>query len=371
MQTLPIASIVMPTIDEHDNLKKLIPAIFAMQASIKTHKLQVIIIDSSQNCEPHSNIKQLLSQFKQLHFFHYSKRGLGNAYIYGFNQAFKLQSDLILQMDADFQHDPNELPHLINLANTNYDVVIGSRFIKGAKIIKFSAYRLFLSIAGNMLIRFLGGLYQIRDCTSGYRCIKASILQQCSFGFLSTSGYAFQSSLLCELLRQTKQAKEHPIIFEQRQFGISKLQFKDQVEFLLNVPKIRFQQHKEWIKFCIVGSLGVVVNLAVYIILTRQLALNAYMASAIAIELSIISNFILNDRWTFNAKSNTNSLFKRFILFHLVSALGGAINYGIFYAILTYSTLFDVLAQCIGILGGVLVNYNLNAMVTWRKKVIK
>ena len=367
MDNLPIAAIVMPTIDEEQNLAILIPAIFNLQTHITNYSLHLIIIDSSSTMNTKTLVSSIQNKHPFLHYFHFNQLGLGNAYLYGFQQALHLKASVVFQMDGDFQHSPSQIPKMLTLLQKGADVVIGSRLMAGAAIKNFSLYRRFLSVFGNYLIRFLGGLYSVADCTSGYRCIKASILAKCSFGFLSTSGYAFQSSLLCELMRHTSNVIETPITFDVRQFGQSKLRFKDQWEFLLNIPKIRFQQHREWIKFCLVGGTGVVVNLASYIFFTRYFEMSAYLGSALAIELSILSNFLLNDIWTFGQSSNKNYFFKRLCMFHIVSALGGLLNYGLFYLFMSFLHLSDILSQFLGIFGGVLVNYNLNALYTWKK----
>ena len=158
-----------------------------------------------------------------------------------FTHAIKaLQPQLILQMDADLQHDPAVLPRMISLANDGYDVVIGSRFAPGGAIPGLPGHRKLISLAGTRLVRWFGGIPPIRDCTSGYRVIRAELIPRCDLEHLSTRGYSFQSSLLCELLRNGARLVETPIVFSVRAHGESKLSFLDQWEFVVNLFRLRF-----------------------------------------------------------------------------------------------------------------------------------
>ena len=166
----------------------------------------------------------------------------------------------------------------------------------------------------------IGGIPRIQDCTSGYRCIKADLVARCDLSGLSTRGYSFQSSLLCELLSQGARPVELPIVFPNRIHGSSKLTLRDQIEFLINIGRIRLRRSKEFIKFCVVGLSGVFVNMFAYYMLTRSLRLPLAAASPIAIELSILSNFGLNSLWTFRSRATGDSQFHRLAKYHVVSS---------------------------------------------------
>lgn len=172
--------------------------------------------------------------YPRLHLITGKKRGLGEAYKRGISQAMTtFHPDLILQMDADFQHDPSLLPQFIRLCNQGFDLVIGSRFARGTDIKDFPWHRRLISITGTRLVRWFSGIPPVTDCTSGYRCIKARLISRCQFGPYSTRGYSFQSWFLCELLRNGARYTEVPLPFPARQNGQSKLTFWDKVEFLL------------------------------------------------------------------------------------------------------------------------------------------
>ena len=133
------------------------------------------------------------------------------------------------------------------------DLIIGSRFVEGGSTPEFSLRRKILSKVGNLLVRYVGGVSKIKDCTSGYRCIRASFLKRDSIKSLSARGYSFQSSLVCELTSQGAKTKEIPITFTRRISGESKLSWEDQVEFIMNIPRLGFRNYQDFIRYAIVG----------------------------------------------------------------------------------------------------------------------
>jgi len=239
---MPVACVILPTYNEVENVTQVIPAVFQQAAKISSsHELHVLVVDDDSPDGTHAAVKKLQRKYKNLHVIGGMKRGLGDAYKRGITYALKhLSPDVIIQMDADGQHDPEKLPQFIALSNSGISLVIGSRLAPGGETPDFSLWRKFLSHFGNWLIRSLGGVRKIHDCTSGYRCIKADVVKKCDLTRLSTRGYSFQSSLLSELLRNNATFIEIPILFKPRMHGISKLAFRDQLEFLLNIVKIRF-----------------------------------------------------------------------------------------------------------------------------------
>jgi len=169
------------------------------------------------------------------------------------------------------------------------------------------------------------------------------------------------------LLRNKARVIEIPIIFPDREHGESKLSIQDQIEFLLNIPKLRFRQSAEFIKFCIVGFSGVFVNMSFFILLTRLLSAPIEFASPIAIEFSIISNFALNNIWTFKQRNPDNSFIKRLIQFHMIAGIAGLINYSTLLFLVNNYKVWDIGANLIGILLGTIINYSMNSLWTWKQ----
>ena len=365
----PVACVILPTYNEALNIRTAIVGIFNQTSKIETHDLHVLVVDDNSPDGTCEIVEKLQKKNEKLHLISGDKKGLGEAYKRGMKYAVKeLKPDLIFEMDADGQHDPICIPVFISLANQGFTLVIGSRFAEGGETPDFSLWRKTISLLGNWMIRVLGGIPRIRDCTSGYRCIKADLIDKCNLKFLSTRGYSFQSSLLCELVRNGAKVIEVPIIFPDRTAGESKLAFQDQLEFLINIIKIRFRQSEEFIKFCFVGGSGVIVNLGIYIILTRVFSLMFAVASPIAIEFSILTNFMFNNVWTFKKRNNQSHLFKKLMKFHIVAGAAGLVNYFIFLGLVYQFGWNDIISNLIGIVVATLINYVLNSIWTWKHK---
>ena len=269
-------------------------------------------------------------------------------------------------MDSDGQHDASLIPDFVSYIEEGKDVVIGSRFIDGGTTPDFSFTRLLMSKVGNLLVRYVGGIAQVKDCTSGYRAIRASYLKELDFSYLSTRGYSFQSSLICDLAWRGADISEIPIEFSSRQGGDSKLALRDQIEFLLNIPRLGFRNLEDFMKYSLVGVSGVFVNLGLYFLLTRYYEISELVAPLIAIESALISNFILNNFWTFGKRITQSRIRVKFVKFHLVSGFSALINYSAFLTLFLVFGLYDILANLIGIGLAAIVNYLINSNWTWK-----
>jgi len=362
------ACVILPTYNEAQNVTSVIPRIFAQASKIPTHDLHVLVVDDNSPDGTQQVVRTLMQKYENLHLITGAKQGLGEAYKRGIGHALReLTPDIVFEMDADGQHDPDLLPIFAYLASHDFGLVIGSRFAPGGTTPEFSPWRRTLSLIGNWMIRIVGGLPGVHDCTSGYRCIKADILQRCDLTHLATRGYSFQSSLLCELLRHNIKVVEIPMVFHQREQGQSKLTLKDQVEFLGNVFRCRIYRPGEFLKFAVVGLSGVFVNMGCYLFLQRKLGLPLAIASPLAIELSILSNYFLNDRWTFRERRTGSPFHKRLLTFHAAAGVAGVVNYAVFMVLAAVFHLYDIAASLVGIVCAMLINYGTNSLWTWRK----
>lgn len=234
-----IACIVMPTYNEAANLPELFPRIFEQQARIPTHEVHVLVIDDNSPDGTAVVVSEWMKQNPRIHLLSGRKRGLGEAYKRGIAHAIKsLDPELVLQMDADQQHDPALIPLFVALTGYGFSVVIGSRFAPGAGKPALSFRRRVISRLGTILVRLAGGLPHLHDCTSGYRCIRADLIAKCDLGSLAPRGYSFQSSLLFTLLRNGGRIVEIPILFAPRVHGVSKLSLNDQIAFITNLGRL-------------------------------------------------------------------------------------------------------------------------------------
>ena len=358
---------VLPTYNEEENIENIIQQILKEEKNQSKHTFSILVVDDNSTDETQAIVQRYISLNSKIHLVTGQKKGLGDAYKRGFKFALNdLKADVIFQMDSDGQHDASLIPDFVSYIEEGKDVVIGSRFIDGGTTPDFSFSRLLMSKVGNLLVRYVGGITQVKDCTSGYRAIRASYLKELDFSYLSTRGYSFQSSLICDLAWRGADISEIPIEFSSRQGGDSKLALRDQIEFLLNIPRLGFRNLEDFMKYSLVGVSGVFVNLGLYFLLTRYYEISELVAPLIAIESALISNFILNNFWTFGKRITQSRIRVKFVKFHLVSGFSALINYSAFLTLFLVFGLYDILANLIGIGLAAIVNYLINSNWTWK-----
>ena len=358
---------VLPTYNEEENIENIIQQILKEEKNQSKHTFSILVVDDNSTDETQAIVQRYSSLNSKVHLVTGQKKGLGDAYKRGFKFALNdLKADLIFQMDSDGQHDTSLIPNFVSYIEEGKDVVIGSRFVEGGTTPDFSFSRLLMSKVGNLLVRYVGGVTQVKDCTSGYRAIRASYLKELDFSYLSTRGYSFQSSLICDLAWRGANISEIPIEFSSRQGGDSKLALRDQIEFLLNIPRLGFRNLEDFMKYSLVGVSGVFVNLGLYLFLTRYYEISEVVAPLIAIESALVSNFILNNFWTFGKRITQSRIRVKFVKFHLVSGFSALINYSAFLTLFLVFGLYDILANLIGIGLAAIVNYLINSNWTWK-----
>ena len=358
---------VLPTYNEEENIENIIQRILKEEKNQSKHTFSILVVDDNSTDETQTIVQRYISLNSKIHLVTGQKKGLGDAYKRGFKFALNdLKADLIFQMDSDGQHDASLIPDFVSYIEEGRDVVIGSRFIDGGTTPDFSFSRLLMSKVGNLLVRYVGGVTEVKDCTSGYRAIRATYLKELDFSYLSTRGYSFQSSLICDLAWRGADITEIPIEFSSRNSGDSKLALRDQIEFLLNIPRLGFRNLEDFAKYSLVGASGVFVNLGLYTFLTRYYEMSEVLAPLISIESALISNFILNNFWTFGKRITNSRIRVKFVKFHLVSGLSALMNYLIFLTLFLVFGLYDILANLIGIVLAAIVNYLINSNWTWK-----
>jgi dolichol-phosphate mannosyltransferase len=359
--------IIVPTFNEHGNIAALISALLDQFKRLQ-HDLHILVVDDDSPDGTADVVRGLQTDNDKVHLLTGRKAGLGVAYIRGMDHAINvLQADLVFEMDADFSHKPEDIPRLISEIEAGADFVIGSRYVPGGSVPKtWNLVRRLNSMWGNLAARYIAGIPQIRDCTAGFRAIRSSLLRRIDFNDLRVQGYAFQVALLHAAVEQGGKIREIPVNFIDRKKGESKLRFSDILEFAFNVWWIRLQSSRTFIKFAIVGTSGVLVNLG-FFTLFLMLEMNKYIASPIAIELSIIWNFLLNNYWTFRWRKTSSRTRIRGLKFNLVSILALGLSYGTFVILsIAFPDIMPQIHQLIGIVPATLVNYFLNTYWTFR-----
>ena len=225
--------IIVPTVNEAENIGRLIPAIQAA-----TPHMHVLVVDDSSPDGTVDVVKALPQYDKSVFVLQRpQKDGLGRAYIAGFRWALQRSYQFIFEMDADFSHDPAYLPDFCK-AIANADLVIGSRYINGVNVVNWPMRRLLLSYCANATIRFLFGI-PVRDATAGFKCFRRSLLEKLDFDRIGSSGYAFQIEVNYMTWKKGFTIREIPIIFKDRERGQSKMSAKIVREAFLLLWKLR------------------------------------------------------------------------------------------------------------------------------------
>jgi dolichol-phosphate mannosyltransferase len=360
--------VILPTYNEKENIGLIIHALQEQFRKIP-HDMQILVVDDNSPDGTAEIVRAARNKFSNLHLITGEKQGLGAAYVRGMKYAIKeLYADVVMEMDADFSHDPEDVPRLIEAVAEGADFVIGSRYVSGGKIPEdWSFLRRMNSRWGNVFARYVAGMYAVRDCTAGFRAIRTSIVKKIDLDALKVRGYAFQISLLYEAILNHAKVREIPVEFVDRKRGQTKLGLSDIVEFMLNAWWIRFERSKTFLRFSVVGASGVVVNLASFTQL-MAMGLNKFIASPLAIELSIITNFLLNNFWTFRNRENDDKIHIRGLKFNVVSFASLGVSYATFLVLSRVDpTGIAQLHQAAGIVPATLINYFLNSYWTFRE----
>jgi dolichol-phosphate mannosyltransferase len=359
--------LIIPTYNERGNIGRLIEELQAVFRALP-HEMHILIVDDNSPDGTAEVVRERQSRWPNLHLLEGAKRGLGAAYIRGMRHALDaLHAQAVFEMDADLSHKPSDVPRLIAALERGADFVIGSRYVPGGSIPDdWGLHRRLNSRFGNMVARYVAGLYRIHDCTAGFRAIKADVLRRMEMQNFRVQGYAFQIALLHAAIVGGAEVVELPVEFVERTVGKSKLGVKDIIEFFRSAAWIRFQSSKVFLKFCITGASGVLVNLGIFTALLAA-GVNKFLASPIAIQVSIITNFLVNNYWTFRRRTLAGPVHARGLRFNLVSFLSLAISYLTFVVLSrAFPTVAPQIAQVIGIIPATLVNYFLNSYWTFR-----
>ena len=227
-------TIVTPTYNERENISKLVPAIF----SLKISGLSVIVVDDNSPDGTADVVRELSHRYSVRVLHRAKKMGIGSAYVAGMSAAIQNGAEAIFEMDADFSHDPQDLPKMLETLN-KCDVVIGSRKIAGGKIIGWGWIRQAMSSGAMWFSRKILGL-KTHDVTAGFRCFRAEVLKNINIGSIQSNGYAFQEELLYRVEQKGYRVTEIPVTFVDRQLGKSKLSKKDIIEFFIRMIQLRF-----------------------------------------------------------------------------------------------------------------------------------
>ncbi|MGA2160844.1 MAG: glycosyltransferase family 2 protein [Methanoregula sp.] len=362
-------TVIIPTFREESTIGTIIAevdAIFFRNAI----RGEILVVDDNSPDRTIDIVRDLKNQKPNLNLVvRQQDHGLSQSVVEGFRQA---QSDIFLVMDADLSHPPALIPVMLAEIRAGNDLVIGSRYMEGGGIKKWPLKRRILSMGATFLGRLL--FPEIRDPVSGFFAVKKSVVEHAP---LRPRGY----KILLEVLGKGtwKKEKEIPFEFVDRAIGSSKLKGQTIIEYagqVIDNARFSWNHHEsvvwqEWMKlfkFGVVGLSGIIVNEGLLIYLKEYVHLSLWVSGIIAIELSILSNFIWNDLWTFKSDSRhaLPHRWLRLLSFQVVSIGGAAINFVILNVLATQIGIDYRIADLLGILVAFAWNFWVNRRMTWK-----
>jgi dolichol-phosphate mannosyltransferase len=227
--------VLIPTFNEKENIEKIIRKVFSLATPF-----HVLIIDDGSPDGTADIVKNLQKEFPESLFIEErkGKLGLGTAYIHGFNWALKHPYDFIFEMDADFSHNPEDLPRLREACQNGADVAIGSRYIKGVNVVNWPMGRVLMSYFASVYVRMVTGI-AIQDATAGFKCYRKQVLQTIQLNKIKFVGYAFQIEMKFTAIKHGFNVVEIPIIFTDRTEGTSKMSPRIFREAFLGVIQLK------------------------------------------------------------------------------------------------------------------------------------
>jgi|TARA_B110001454_G_scaffold32328_1_gene31600 dolichol-phosphate mannosyltransferase len=223
---------ISPTYNEKKNISELINRISKLPLDI-----DLLIIDDNSPDGTADIIKTIMSENKSIHLLEREKKlGLGTAYCEGFQWALERGYDLIVQIDADLSHNPDDILRMVEMSNSS-DLVIGSRYIGGVNVINWPMRRLLLSYFANLYAKLLIQ-FPIKDSTGGFKCFQRKVLESIDFKMINSQGYSFQIEINFLAWIKGFKIKEIPIVFTDRTVGESKMNRGIVIEAIWMVPKL-------------------------------------------------------------------------------------------------------------------------------------
>jgi len=363
-------SVIIPTFNEEENIAAIIGAVNEVfrQSGIRG---EVLVVDDSSKDRTIPIVQEIAGQNGNVRLIvRKDDHGLSQSVVEGFGKA---RSDILQVIDADFSHPPELIPRFYEAVRDGADIAIGSRYMKGGDIEQWPLKRRVISLGATAFGRML--FPEVTDPVSGFFAVRREVVAGAP---LAPRGY----KILMEVLGRGRWHSfvEIPFVFKDREEGTSKLRLDTMMDYLRQCAGIaRFTGTRragpvwdEWVKivrFGLVGLSGIFVNMGLLYALTEIAGLYYLVSAAIAIELSIVNNFIWNDVWTFKSARDLRfgRRIQRFLSFQAVSVGGLAINMVVLYLLAEIAGVYYLVANLAGILIAFAWNYGVNRHYTWMR----
>lgn len=402
------AVIINPTYNEKENIEKLIPILEEkIFPKIKNYQMYILVADDNSPDGTRDAVEKLKKKWNNIDINSGEKHGLGAAYVRAMTYAVdKMNADVVFEMDADLQHDPQKIPEFLKKIDEGFDMVVGNRYSDGGSIPKnWPFMRKVFSVVANLFVRVVFTKFSVHDWTGGYRALKKEVFLKEKEELTNYKGYIFQISFLHKAIRDGFKIGEVPFNFSDRTLGKSKIA---PLGYITEVFKfVIFTRLQEVIfgkfgKFLVVGGTGFVINWVVF-----NLALANFesikqilpfqvlkdhppeVSNLLGAVLAIFSNYNLNNLWTFGERKANSilSYFLKLAQFYTTSAIGVIfIQTGTIYVLGLIFGRPDCISVCeigsfdwykantffvIGTFFLLIWNFTVYSKIIWRKKTSK
>jgi dolichol-phosphate mannosyltransferase len=297
--------VVMPAWNESENIKEMIDVLVNQEFPKIGADMSLLVVGNHSKDGTDRIVEEASEKYRNIHLLQQDKPGLGWAYVRGIQYAMgKLHADAVLEMDADFQHPPRFVKAMVDAYLSGADYCIGSRYIKGGSVpAEWAISRKAVSFFGNLFIRLVLLNFRIHDLTTGFRLTRVrGVLDKIDLEHLmDLDRFAYKVDLMYQCIKNSKKTVEVPLEFAPRTKEKSKFNWIEFIQTLKVAIILGIKDKQRFLKFGVVGGTGFIVNF-VGLELLKKAGLSTYFATLLATEAAIISNFILNNIWTFKDK---------------------------------------------------------------------
>jgi dolichol-phosphate mannosyltransferase len=355
-----LLSVIIPTYNEQDNI---VPLVERLHRTLTGHNYEILFVDDNSRDSTVEVIERLAPKYPVKVLVRKTERGLATAVLHGIRYA---QGDIIGVMDADLQHPPEVNAPLLQAIESGADLAVASRYVAGGGCPNWGMVRKVISKGALTLAHlFLPSSRQVKDPMSGFYMFRRQGIDQIVF---QPIGYKILLEML--VMGNFRKVVEVPFIFEDRSSGRSKMKARQQLDYLKHIFSLMRRKGEllRLLKFIGVGLSGIAVNQAILWLLTEFGGLPYWFSSIFGIEASIISNFILNDRFTFADRraGKTRSFLYRLFKFNVTCAAGAGIQWGLLVLFTSVFGIHYLVSNLIGILVAFIWNYTLSLVWTWK-----
>lgn len=349
--------ILLPTYNEKENMYGLLDALCALGEPVDV----LVIDDSSPDGTREEVMRHPAFSTHVFLLLRQKKEGLGTAYRSGFAWGLERAYETFIQMDADFSHQPSDVPRLISVIQNGADVAIGSRRIRGGRVDGWGWWRRFCSFSATTVSRVCLGLHA-KDVTAGFRAWRRSFIQGLPILALKSNGYAFQEEMLFVAQQARANIVEIPVVFMDREKGSSKLGIVDIWEFFFTIARLTVVHRRRFAVYTMVGAFGALVDFTGFIFFHEVVGWELLPANIIATSIALLHNFFWHHFVTFKAHGQVAHI--ALTKFFIVSVIGMALNSFVVVFLVSFGFL-PLLAKVFAIACVAVWNYTLNSRVTF------